>query len=60
MAASETTMLMTEEREAHRSPERGVAGRAGLLRDVGVGDAERDHREEEKGSGEDVEVASHG
>lgn len=49
-----------EERQSHGSPERAVAGRTRLLRDVRVRDAERDHREDEKGAGEDVEIASHG
>ena len=48
-----------EERKPHRSPKRGIAGRTRLLRDVGVGDAERDHREEEERSGQDVKVAAH-
>ena len=37
-----------EEAEAHGAPERGVAGGAGLLGDVGVGDAAGDEREEDE------------
>ena len=48
-----------EEAESHGSPEGDVAGAAGLLGDVGVGDAEGYEREEEERGGEDVKVASH-
>jgi hypothetical protein len=48
-----------EEAEAHGAPERGVAGGAGLLGDVGEGHSAGDEREEGESGGEDVEVASH-
>jgi len=48
-----------EEDEAHGAPERGVAGRTGLLRYVGVGDTAGEQREDGEGCGEDVEVAGH-
>ncbi len=49
-----------EENDAGDTPQGGVSGRAGLLRDVGVGEAAGDEREESQCGGEDVEVASHG
>ncbi len=49
-----------EEAEAHGAPEGGVAGGAGLLGDVGVGNPEGDETEENEASGEDVEIAAHG
>jgi hypothetical protein len=48
-----------EEAEAHGAPEGDVARRAGLLGDVGVGDATGDEAEEDERAGEDIEVASH-
>lgn len=48
-----------EEDEAHGAPEGLVAGRAGLLRDVGVRDAAGDEREGGERGGEDEEVAGH-
>jgi hypothetical protein len=48
-----------EEAETHGSPEGGVAGGAGLLGDVGVGDAAGDESEEDEAASENVEVASH-
>ena len=40
-----------EEAEACRAPEGGIAGRAGLLGEVGVGEAAGDEREEGQGRG---------
>jgi hypothetical protein len=48
-----------EEAETHRAPEGDVARGAGLLGDVGVGDAAGDEAEEDERAGEDIEVASH-
>ena len=48
-----------EEGDAGHTPERGVAGGAGLVRDVGEGQADRQERERSECGGEDVEVASH-
>jgi hypothetical protein len=49
-----------EEDDAAGAPEGGVAGGAGLLRDVGEGQRAADECEESERGGEDVEVASHG
>ncbi len=49
-----------EKAEAHGAPERGIAGGAGLLGDVGESHSAGDEREESERGGEDVEVASHG
>jgi hypothetical protein len=48
-----------EEAKAHGAPEGDIARGAGLLGDVGVGDAAGDEAEEDERAGEDVEVASH-
>ena len=57
-AAEGDQQRQQEEAEAHGAPERGVAGRTGLLRDVGVGEAAGDQREHREGGGENEEVAS--
>lgn len=59
-AAQRDQQRDNEHAKAHGAPERCISGRAGLLRDVGVGDAAGDESEDEQGGGEDVKIASHG
>ena len=47
-----------QETEAHGAPKSDVSWGPGLPRDVGVGDAAGDQREEDEAPGDDVEVAA--
>src|SRR5665213_2079818 len=48
-----------EQRKPHRPPQRRIARRARLLRNVGVRDAKGDHRKDEERAGEDIKIATH-
>jgi hypothetical protein len=49
-----------EESDPRGAPEGNVAGRAGLLRDVGEGEREGDQGQKAESCSENVEVATHG